>query len=101
MSDEIIIAVLRFIFGHEGYVTMFEVIDDDMIRKDAIEIKKRKEYEFGDCVYWVKINWRLLDKYIEHSFLAKKEEVTHEEIEHYKKAGAILRGMEKEEYEDQ
>lgn len=64
MSHEIIKAVLRVLFGDESYVTMYEAIDDDMIRKTAIDIKKRKEYENGDNEYWVRINWRLLDKAI-------------------------------------
>lgn len=64
MSHEIIKAVLRVLFGHESYVTMYEAIDDDMIRKTAIGIKKRKEYDNGDNEYWVRINWRLLDKAI-------------------------------------
>ena len=39
-------------------------VDDDMIRKSAIDIVKRKEYENGDNEYVVRINWRLLDKFI-------------------------------------
>lgn len=65
ISHEIIRGVLRIIFGNEHYVTMYECIDDDMLRKTAISIKKIKEYENGDNDYSVRINWRLLDKAIE------------------------------------
>ena len=65
MSDGLILAVLKNIFGHEGYATMYETIDDDMIRKDAISIRKLKEFESGDCDYSVRINWRLLERAIE------------------------------------
>lgn len=51
-------------FGYEDYITMCEVIDNDMIRKPAIDIKKRKVYENGDNEYVVRINWRLLDSAI-------------------------------------
>ena len=64
IGTEIIRAVLKTVFGHEHYVRMYEVIDDDMIRKSAIDIIKRKEYENGDNEYVVRINWRLLDKFI-------------------------------------
>lgn len=64
IGDEIIRAVLKTLFGYEHYVRMYEVIDDDMIRKSAIDIVKRKEYENGDNEYVVRINWRLLDKFI-------------------------------------
>lgn len=65
MSHEIIRAVLRVLFSHGSYVTMYECFDDDGFRKTAIDIKKRKEYESGDNEYLVRINWRLLDKAIE------------------------------------
>ena len=64
IGTEIIRAVLKTVFGPEHYVRMYEVIDDDMIRKSAIDIVKRKEYENGDNEYVVRINWRLLDKFI-------------------------------------
>lgn len=96
MSDGLILAVLKTIFGHEGYATMYETMDDDMIRKDAISIKKLKEFESGDCDYSVRINWRLLERAVEQSEMSK-EKVTPQEIEHFKKAGAILRSMKKEE----
>ena len=64
IGTEIIRAVLKTMFGNEHYVRMYEVIDDDMIRKSAIDIVKRKEYENGDNEYVVRINWRLLDKFI-------------------------------------
>ncbi len=96
MSDGLILAVLKTIFGHEDYATMYEVIDDDMIRKSAININKRKEFENGDCDYSVRINWRLLERAVEQIEMSK-EKVTPQEIEHYKEAGAILRSMKKEE----
>ena len=96
MSHGLILAVLRTIFGYEGYVTMYETIDDDMIRKDAISIKKLKEFESGDCDYSVRINWRLLERAIEQLEMGK-EKVTPQDIKHYKEAGAILRSMNKEE----
>lgn len=96
MSDWLILTVLKTIFGHEGYATMYETIDDDMIRKDAISIKKLKEFENGDCDYLVRINWRLLERAVEQLEISK-EKATPQEIEHYKKAGAILRSMRKEE----
>lgn len=64
IGTEIIRAVLKTLFGFGNYVRMYEVIDDDMIRKSAIDIVKRKEYENGDNEYVVRINWRLLDKFI-------------------------------------
>lgn len=72
ISHEIIRGVLRIIFGNEHYATMYECIDDDMLRKTAISIKKIKEYENGDNDYSVRINWRLLDKAIEQ--IGKGEE---------------------------
>lgn len=63
IGTEIIRAVLKTLFGFGNYVNMYEVIDDDMIRKPAISIKKLKEYKNGDNVYSVQINWRLLDKF--------------------------------------
>ena len=63
IDDKTIRNVLRLLFGSEDYVQMYEIIDDDMIRKPAISIKKLKEYENGDNVYSVQINWRLLDKF--------------------------------------
>lgn len=63
IGTEIIKAVLKTLFSFGDYVNMYEVIDDDMIRKPAISIKKLKEYENGDNVYSVQINWRLLDKF--------------------------------------
>ena len=65
ISHKIIRGVLRVLFGYESYVTMYECIDDDGLRKTAISIKKLKEFENGDCDYAVRINWRLLDKSIE------------------------------------
>lgn len=65
ISHEIIRGVLRIFFGNEHYVTMYECIDDDMLRKTAISIKKIKEYKNGDNDYSVRINWQLLDKAIE------------------------------------
>lgn len=64
INDEIIRAILCMMFGYEDYVTMYEVIDNDMIRKPAIDIKRRKVYENGDNEYVVRINWRLLDQAI-------------------------------------
>lgn len=64
IGTEIIKAVLKTLFSFGNYVNMYEVIDDDMIRKPAISIKKLKEYENGDNEYVVRINWRLLDKFI-------------------------------------
>lgn len=64
INDEIVRAILCMMFGCESYVTMYEVIDNDMIRKPAIGIKKRKVYENGDNEYVVRINWRLLDQAI-------------------------------------
>ncbi len=64
-NDEIVRAILCMMFGYEDYVTMYEVIDNDMIRKPAIDIKKRKVYENGDNEYVVRINWRLLDQAID------------------------------------
>lgn len=64
IGTEIIKAVLKTLFGFGDYVNMYEVIDDDMIRKPAISIKKLKEYENGNNVYSVQINWRLLDKFM-------------------------------------
>lgn len=64
INDEIVRAILCMMFGYEDYVTMYEVIDNDMIRKPAIDIKKRKVYENGDNEYVVRINWRLLDQAI-------------------------------------
>ena len=64
IGTEIIRAVLKTVFGDEHYFRMYEVVDDDMIRKSAIDIVKRKEYENGDNEYVVKINWRLLDKFV-------------------------------------
>lgn len=64
INDEIIRAILCMMFGYEDYVTMYEVIDNDMIRKPAIDIKRRKIYENGDNEYVVRINWRLLDQAI-------------------------------------
>lgn len=64
IGNEIIKAVLKTLFGFGDYVNMYEVIDDDMIRKPAISIKKLKEYENGNNVYSVQINWQLLDKFI-------------------------------------
>ena len=63
IGTEIIKAVLKTLFGFGDYTNMYEVIDDDMIRKPAISIKKLKEYEDGNNVYSVQINWRLLDKF--------------------------------------
>lgn len=65
IGTEIIKAVLKTLFSFGDYVNMYEVIDDDMIRKPAIIVKKLKEYANGDDIYSVKINWRLLDKVIE------------------------------------
>lgn len=96
MSDGLILAVLKTVFGRDGYVTMYEVIDDDMIRKSAINIKRLKEIESGDCDYSVRINWRLLERAVEQIEMSK-ERATPQEIEHYKKAGATLRTMIKEE----
>ena len=95
MSDGLILAVLKTVFGRDDYVTMYEVIDDDMIRKSAINIKRLKEIESGDCDYSVRINWRLLERAIER-LETSKEKATPQEIENYKKAGAILRSMRKE-----
>lgn len=64
INDEIVRAILCMMFGYEDYVTMYEVIDNDMIRKPAIDIKRRKVYENGDNEYVVRINWRLLDQAI-------------------------------------
>lgn len=57
--------MLKTLFGFGDNVSMFEVIDDDMIRKNAINIKKLKEFENGDNTYTITINWRLLDKFNE------------------------------------
>lgn len=64
INDEIVRAILCMMFGYEDYVTMYEVIDNDMIRKPAVDIKRRKLYENGDNEYVVRINWRLLDQAI-------------------------------------
>lgn len=65
INDEIVRAILCMMFAYEDYITMYEVIDNDMIRKPAIKIKKRKVHENGDNEYIVNINWRLLDQAIE------------------------------------
>lgn len=54
-------AILRLMFG-DHYVSMFHVIDDDMIRKPVFQSQKIKSYENGDSVYKVTVNWRLLNK---------------------------------------
>lgn len=64
IKAEIVRAVLKTLFWHKDHVSMYEVIDDDMIRKSAIEVIKRKGYENVDNEYFVRINWRLLDKFI-------------------------------------
>ena len=54
-------AMLRLMFG-DHYVSMFHVIDDDMIRKPVFQSQKIKSYENGDSVFKVTVNWRLLNK---------------------------------------
>lgn len=54
-------AMLRLMFG-DLYVSMFHVIDDDMIRKPVFQSQKIKSYENGDSVFKVTVNWRLLGK---------------------------------------
>lgn len=71
INDEIVRAILCMLFGYEDYVTMYEVIDNDMIRKPAIAITKRKTRENGDNEFLVRINWRLLDQAIENPGGAK------------------------------
>lgn len=87
MNNELILEVLRVIFGHESYVTLYG---------NAISIKKLKEFVNEDCDYLVRINWRILERAINQSETSK-EKVTSQEIKHYKEAGAILRSMRKEE----
>ena len=54
-------AMFRLMFG-DHYVSIFHVIDDDMIRKPVFQSQKIKSYENGDSVFKVTINWRLLNK---------------------------------------
>ena len=54
-------AILRLMFGDQ-YVSMFHVIDEDMIRKPVFQSQKIKSYENGDSVFKVTVNWRLLGK---------------------------------------
>lgn len=54
-------AMLRLMFG-DFYVSLFEVIDDDMKRKPVFQSQKIKSYEKGESVFKVTINWRLLNK---------------------------------------
>lgn len=65
IDDKTIRNVLRLLFGGEDYIQMYEIIDHDMIRKPAIRIQKRKEFENYDTSYIVTINWRLLDRFID------------------------------------
>lgn len=54
-------SILELMFGNH-YVSMLEVIDDDMIRKPVFQAQKIKIYENGDSEFKVTINWRLLNK---------------------------------------
>ena len=61
--------LLKMLFYDAGG-RFFEVIDKDGLRKPAIETrladveKPTKEHGFDEEIWTVKINWRLLDKWI-------------------------------------
>lgn len=61
--------LLKMLFYDAGG-RFFEVIDKDGLRKPAIEThladveRPTKEHGFDEEVWTVKINWRLLDKWI-------------------------------------
>ena len=74
MDGKMMVDVLRLLFGHEDYIRMLEVIDHDMLRKPAVRIQKRKEFENYDTSYTVTINWRLLDQWLEESERVKTGE---------------------------
>ena len=62
MDNATMKAWLKTLFG-DGYIGLFEYIDDDMIRKPAVRTQKMKEYENGEVDYKVTVNWRLVDKF--------------------------------------
>ena len=63
MSDKQFSKFLSLLFG-EGYIELYNVIEEDGIRRAGIRSTKVKEYPNGDVDYRVTINKNILERWL-------------------------------------